>query len=281
MDSNVARTWRRLAAHRTAWWGGTVVALFLLTAIAAPVIAPYGVNARHEQLAPPSWRHPFGTDAHQYDVLTRVIYGSRLSLLAGGISIALAVLVGSTIGAVAGFLGGLIDTLMMRTVDIFLAFPSILIALLVVAAYRPGWPAVIVAVSMINIPVFARQVRATVLTVRSQEYVEASHALGATRRQILVRTILPAIINPIVVLGTLGLGTSILEVAGLAYLGIAGDPTIPEWGSMLKHAKEHLHASAWPAIAPGGAISLAILGLNLLGDGLRDALDPRGEISRH
>ena len=214
-------------------------------------------------------------DANEKDVLSRVMYGTRLSLLAGVLSIGMAVVLGSTAGTLAGYFGGWVDSVIMRGIDIALAFPSILIALLVATAYRPGWTAVILAVGLINVPVFARQVRVTVLTLRELDYVLASKALGANSLQVLTQAILPGIINPVVVLATLGLGAAILEVAGLSFLGVGGDPTEPEWGSMLAQAKDHLSVSIWPAVGPGVAISLAILGFNLLGDGLRDALDPR------
>ena len=178
-------------------------------------------------------------------------------------------------GAIAGYFGRTIDTLIMRGIDVALAFPSVLIALLAAMAFRPGWTAVIIAVGLINVPVFARQVRATVLTLRHLDYVLASRALGASSLSILWRVILPGIISPVIVLATLGLGTAILEVAGLSFLGVGGDPTEPEWGSMLNQAKDQLQYSIWPAIGPGVAISLSILGFNLLGDGLRDALDPQ------
>jgi peptide/nickel transport system permease protein len=216
-----------------------------------------------------------GTDANEKDVLSRVMYGSRLSLLAGAISIVLAISLATPLGALAGYFGSWIDTLIMRAIDVALAFPSILIALLVATAFKPGWEAVIIAVGLINVPVFARQVRATVLTIRDQEFVVASRAFGATPTHELTHAILPSLINPIVVLGTLGLGMAILEVAGLSFLGVGGDPTEPEWGSMLAQAKDHLSQSFWPALGPGLAISLSILGFNLLGDGLRDALDPK------
>ena len=225
--------------------------------------------------APPSQRFWLGTDDNAKDVFSRVIHGSRLSLLAGGLSVLLAIGIGAPVGAVAGFFGKWLDALLMRSVDVALAFPSILIALLAAMALRPGWSAVIVAVGLINVPVFARQVRATVLTIRHLDYVLASRALGATPFQILWRGVLPGVVNPIIVLATLGLGAAILEVAGLSFLGVGGDPTEPEWGSMLKLANEHLTTSIWPALGPGVAISLTILGFNLLGDGLRDALDPR------
>jgi peptide/nickel transport system permease protein len=275
-----------------------MVGLFLIVAVSADVLAPHGPQDRsrqHEWIAatgagspptitnqnlPPSRWHWLGTDSHEHDVLSTVMYGSRLSLLAGLISITLAITLGAPAGAIAGYRGGWADAVIMRGIDIMLAFPSILIALLTVSSLGAGWSAVIIAVGLINVPVFARQVRATVLTVRELEYVAASRAMGATPLYILSRVILPSLMSPVIVLATLGLGSAILEVAGLSFLGIAGDPTIPEWGSMLSEAREHLHDSAWPALAPGIAISLSVLGFNLLGDGLRDALDPRLELQR-
>ena len=251
-----------------------------MIALGADILAPYGPNEAAAEVAqPPSGEHWLGTDALRKDVLSRVMYGSRLSLLAGVISISLAGLIGAPLGAIAGFLGGRVDSLLMRGIDVALAFPSILIALVVAAAYRPSWASVVIAVGLINVPVFARQVRASVLSVAQLEYVLASRAFGATSWRILAREILPSLVSPIVVLSSLSLGTAILEVAGLSFLGIGGDITAAEWGSMLAQAKDYWRANPWFPIAPGIAISLTVLGFNLLGDGLRDALDPRAESS--
>lgn len=272
------RVWLRLRRSTSAKIGATVVVLFVAMAASADWLAPYGPQTHDSGVAAPSGpstKHWLGVDANEKDVLSRVMYGARLSLFAGLVSIVLAVIVGSTAGTLAGYFGGWVDSVIMRSIDVALAFPSILIALLVATAYRPGWAAVIIAVGLINVPVFARQVRVTVLTLRELDYVAASRALGASSLQVLWRAILPGIVNPIVVLATLGLGAAILEVAGLSFLGVGGDPTEPEWGSMLAQARDHLSKSIWPAVGPGVAISLAILGFNLLGDGLRDALDPR------
>ena len=187
----------------------------------------------------------------------------------------MAILIGAPAGALAGFYGGRTDAFIMRSIDVVLAFPSILIALLIVSSFGSGWGVVILAVGLINVPIFARQVRATLLMLRNMEYVTAAVAMGARSSYVLTKVLLPALIGPTVVLATLGLGSAILEVAGLSFLGIAGDPSQPEWGTMLAESKESLATTLWPAIAPGAAISLAILGFNLLGDGLRDALDPQ------
>ena len=279
-QSPAARAWLRLRRHQSAWIGAALIGLFVLIALGADFLAPYGPNATAEEVAePPSRQHWLGTDALRKDVLSRVMYGSRLSLLAGVISISLAALIGAPLGAVAGFLGGRVDSLLMRGIDVALAFPSILIALLVAAAYWPSWASVVIAVGLINVPVFARQVRASVLSVAQLEYVLASRAFGATSWRILTREILLSLVSPVIVLSSLSLGTAILEVAGLSFLGIGGDLTAAEWGSMLAQAKDYWRANPWFPIAPGVAISLTVLGFNLLGDGLRDALDPKADAS--
>ena len=269
-----ARRWRRVRRSRAVWIGLTIVGAFVLIALLANVIAPHRADERYEKLAPPSATHWLGTDTNQKDVLSRVIYGSRLSLLAGGLSIVLAIALGVPIGAVAGYCGGAIDAWLMRSIDVALAFPSILIALLIASAMEPGWTAVIIAVGLINVPVFARQIRTTVLTMRDLDYVVASRAMGAGFWHILTYALLPGMVGPVIVLATLGLGSAVLEVAGLSFLGISGDPTEPEWGTMLRQAKDDLAISLWPALGPGLAISLSILGFNILGDGLRDVFDP-------
>jgi peptide/nickel transport system permease protein len=284
-----ARAWQRFIRSYAAWLGIALVGSFLVIAVVADAVAPYGPNVRFpkdvagnqaEGPQPPSRRNWLGTDSFDKDVLTRVVYGARLSLLAGVISIALAILIGTPLGALAGYFGGRVDTLLMRSIDVALAFPSVLIAMLVAAAFAPGWGTVMIAVGLINVPIFARQVRATVLTVVNLEYVMASRAMGATTWHILSRVILPSLVSPVVVLASLCIGTAILEVAGLAFLGLGGDPTAPEWGSMLGQARAYWNQNLWFALTPGLAISLTVLGFNLLGDGLRDALDPRAELQQ-
>lgn len=270
---------RRFLRSRAAWFGGGVVALVLAMAVLANLLAPYRPEALvTDPFARPSGAHPLGADSVGHDVLSRVIHGSRLSLAAGVVSVALAVLLGVPAGLAAGYFGGRADTLIMRSIDLLLAFPPILVAMLIVVALEPSWTAVMLAIGVVNVPVFCRQVRATVLTLRHQEYVLASQALGASPEQILLRGILPALVSPVIVLATLALGTAILEVAGLSFLGISGQPDAAEWGSMLRAAKDTLRSSIWPAVAPGVAISLSVLGFSLLGDALRDALDPRQQM---
>ncbi len=290
------RAWRRFRRSTSAWIGASIVGLFAFMAVSADWVAPYAPDISHRlepgqarepdnsdatfaKDQPPSREFWLGTDENAKDTLSRVIHGSRLSLLAGVLSILLAVSIGVPSGAIAGYSGGWLDAAIMRTVDVALAFPALMIALLVAMAFRSGWEAVIVAVGLINVPTFVRQVRATVLTIRNLEFVAASRALGATHFQVLVRAILPGIVSPVIVLATLGLGAAILEVAGLSFLGVSGDPTEPEWGSMLHQASKAFfeNRTLWPVLGPGVAISVTILGFNLLGDGLRDALDPKLE----
>jgi peptide/nickel transport system permease protein len=226
-------------------------------------------------ISQPSWQHWLGTDALGKDIFARLCFGARLSLLCGTLSILLAVSIGVPLGAVAGYYAGIVDALIMRSIDIALAFPSVLIALLVSVSLPPGWLRVIVAVGLMNIPAVARQCRATVLTVRNLDYVMASRALGASHLRTLCRDIMPSLLAPVVTLATLGIGTAILEVAALSFLGIGGDPSEPEWGSMLAQSKSYWSKNPWAAIGPGLAISMTVLGFNLLGDALRDALDPQ------
>lgn len=281
-DSPRKQILARLRQNKAAWAGGGLTLLFLVFALTADWIAPYSPNRTFAEVAErPSPQHWLGTDNLRKDVLSRVIHGARLSLLAGTLSIALATAIGVPLGAVAGYFSGPVDAILMRLVDVALAFPSVLIALVCAAAFRPGWTTVIVAVALINVPTFARQIRATVLTVRHLDYVVASRAFGAGPWRILRTEILPSLLNPILVLASLGIGAAILETAGLSFLGIGGDLTEPEWGGMLSQAKDYWSKNVWFAIGPGAAISAAVLGFNLLGDALRDALDPRRELFRH
>lgn len=265
----------RLVASWPARIGLVIVVLAAIVAIAPGTVARYERDFRASEIGqPPSWQHWLGTDDTGKDVYSRVCYGAQLSLLCGTLSVTLAIALGLPMGAAAGYFGGVADTLIMRGIDVALAFPSVLVALLVAAAFRPGWATVILAVGLINVPMIARQVRATVISVRHLDYVVASRALGATPFRTLVREILPSLIGPVGTLATLGIGTAILEVAALSFLGIGGDPTEPEWGSMLDQAKDYWSTNAWAALGPGLAISLTVLGFNLLGDALQSAVDP-------
>ncbi len=271
------RALRRLFRNPGALGGAVVSALFLGTALLAAWIAPYDpvVPAPDAVLRSPSWTHPFGTDELGRDVLSRVLYGSRISLEVGVVAVGIAMVAGSVLGLIAGFNGGLWDALIMRGTDVLLAFPGILLAIAIVATLGPSLVNVMIAVGIGAVPVYARTVRGSTLSVRQLEYVEAARAAGATTARVLGRHILRNIAAPILVLATLGIGINILIAAGLSYIGLGAQPPTPEWGAMLSGARQYLRDAWWTAVFPGLAITAAVIGVNLLGDGLRDALDPR------
>ncbi len=257
--------------------GGMIVVGLVVIAILAPLLAPFDPIEQdlYGRLAPPSYEHPMGTDDFGRDILSRVIYGSRISLRIGLICISIALSAGTTLGLVAGYKGGLSDTLIMRVVDIMLAFPAILLAIGIVAVIGPGIENVMIAVSIVLVPQFARLVRAQVLTLRELAYVEAARALGSSDTRIVLLSILPNCVAPLIVQTSLSLATAILDAAGLSFLGLGAQPPTPEWGAMLNSGRELLLKAPWVMTFPGLAIFLVALGLNLFGDGLRDALDPR------
>ncbi|HEY1067085.1 MAG TPA: ABC transporter permease [Pirellulales bacterium] len=277
MSDRTSHPGKRFARNPASWAGAFLVGLALVAAIGAPWLAPYDpdalISSPHQA---PSAAHWLGSDGLGRDILSRVIFGARTSLFAGGAAVALALAIGATAGATAGYLGGATDQVVSRGIDMLMAFPSVLIALLFWIAFGAGWVTVLLAVALINIPTFARQIRATVVSVRHAEYLTASRALGAGPIHILTKILLPVLVSPLVVLASLGIGSAILEVAGLSFLGVSGPIHVAEWGAMLSEAKSEIHSSIWPAIAPGAAISLTVLGCNLLGDGIRDAVDPKG-----
>ncbi|MCA9100470.1 MAG: ABC transporter permease [Planctomycetales bacterium] len=271
--------WRALLRHQTGRAGLLIVVGMIGVGLAAPLIAPYDpLELVATPLEVPSAQHWLGTDSLGRDVLSRVIYGARTSIAAAAVSVSVALAAGVSAGAVAGYFGGWIDTLIMRGIDVLLSFPGILVALLVVVALEPGWPSVMIAVGLINVPLFCRQARAAVLSIRHHDYVEAAIAAGADTGYVLTRAIMPNLVPRMIVLTTLALGTAIIEVAGLSFLGLSGEVDVAEWGTMLTVAKSHLRVSIWPALAPGLAISVTVLGFNILGDAMRDLLDPRSEV---
>jgi peptide/nickel transport system permease protein len=272
---------RAFFSNRLAVFGTAVMAVFILMAIFAPVVAPYDPLDQNlpEKFDGPSLAHPFGQDELGRDILSRVIYGARISLTAGLAAVAIATAAGTLIGLVAGFFGRWPDSVLMRLMDVILAFPSILLAIVVVSVLGPSLPNAMLAIGIVFIPQIARVVRSAVISVRERDYIEAERALGASNTQMLVSGVLPNSMAPLIVQATLTLATAILDVAALSFIGLGARAPSPEWGAMLTDAfhsgfgvfVEGQHA----IIFPGIAIALAVLAVNFIGDGLRDALDPR------
>jgi len=273
----------KLFKNRTAVVGLIIISIFALAAILAPMISPHNPNenALYDQLKPPIWdpggavKNILGTDDLGRDMLTRLIYGARVSLTLGIVSVGMAFLFGSFLGALAGYFKGWPDNLIMRFMDIILAFPHILLAIVIVAYLGPGLRNAMMAIGIINIPRFARIVRASVMEEYEKDYVTAARAVGANNRRIIFNAIFPNCLAPIIVQASLGFGAAILDAAGLSFLGLGAQPPIAEWGAMIAQGRAMILRAWWVMTLPGIAILLAVLGFNLFGDGLRDALDPR------
>jgi peptide/nickel transport system permease protein len=259
-----------------------VIGIVFLTAIFAPVLAQqhpdeygiYKVFPKDNKQAP-SREHLMGTDALGRDLLRLIIYGSRISILVGVFAVGFAILFGATLGAIAGYVGGIADSIIMRLMDIMLAFPTILLALVIVAVIGPGLMNAMIAVGIVSIPTYARITRATVLGEIGRDYVLAARSIGESSARILWRDIIPNTLSPIIIAASLGVATAILDAAGLGFLGLGAQPPTPEWGLLLSRNKSHIFTSPWMVFFPGISIMFLVLGFNLLGDGLRDALDPR------
>lgn len=269
--------WDRLVRNKSAVAGAMVLGLLVALAIAAPLLSSYDPTAvaLRSRLQPPNARHWFGTDEFGRDVLTRVFYGARISLPVGLIALAIGVTLGAIVGMIAGFYGTWIDAVLMWSVDVQLAFPGLLLALLVVAILGVDLRNVMIAVGVSMVPRFARLVRGTVLSAKENLYVEAARTIGVPEYRILVRHVLPNVISPVIVLATLSLGVAILTAAGLSFVGLGAKPPSPEWGAMIAEGRQFLQRQWWIGTFPGVAILLTVLAVNLIGDGLRDALDPR------
>ncbi|YCA44180.1 ABC transporter permease [Bacillus sp. JZ8] len=276
-SSSFREGWRSFKKNKLALVGGTIVLFFILLAIFAPVIAPEGVNEQklQERLQAPSSEHWFGTDDFGRDVFSRVLHGAKTSLWVGFFSVMGSIIVGSFLGIIAGYYGRIADTIISRIFDILLAFPSILLAIGIVAVLGPSLQNALIAIAVINIPNFGRLIRSRVLSVKEEEYILAAKAIGMSDHRILFHHVLPNSITPIIVQGTLAVATAIIEAAALGFLGLGAQPPNAEWGRMLADSKQYLIQAPWTMIFPGVAIMLVVLGFNLLGDGLRDALDPR------
>jgi len=273
------RTMRRLAKRRAALVGLIVVAFFIALSILAPIVSPYDPLATNWAMVrkPPSMLHLFGTDEIGHDILARIIWGSRASLMAGIVSVSLALAIGVPIGLLTGYLGGIVDATVMRLIDAMLAIPFLILAIALAAFLGPNLTNAMIAIGVSQMPVFVRLTRGQVLSVKHEEYVEAAHAVGNSARRIVLRHILPNIIPPLLVQATLATAAAIIAEASLSFLGLGQQPPDPSWGSMLNSAKNFMSQAPWMAIWPGLAISSLVMSLNLFGDGLRDALDPRGD----
>ena len=271
---------RRFLRNRAGVLGLILVILWVLAAVLAPVLAPYDPikMSPPDRLSPPSPAHWLGTDIYGRDLLSRILYGSRLSLQVGFFSVGVAASVGTILGLMAGYLGSLGDEIIMRSLDVMLAFPGILLALTIVAFLGPSHKNVIIAVGIGSIPAFARLVRGSTLSAKENVYVEAAVATGCRPLHILLRHILPNIVAPLIVLSTLAVAWAILSAAALSFLGLGARPPTPEWGTMLSEGRDHLRHAPWVTTFPGLAIMFLVIAVNVLGDGLRVAIDPHMKV---
>lgn len=289
-EKMLAVIWKRLRRSRTAMFGLAVVSLFLLVAVLAPLLTPHSPDKADFAMAlkAPSGLNWLGTDELGRDLLSRLIIGSRISVMIGVVSVIIGILIGVPLGLIAGYYGGVVDMLISRFIDILLAFPSILLAIFLVAFLGPalsatalssaipgGLLAAMISVGIVSVPAYARLVRGSTLAVREEDYVLAAGACGARDFRILVKHVLPNVMAPIMVQSSLQVASAILSAAALGFLGLGAPPNIPEWGTMLQKARTYVFSAPHLITFPGVAIALVVLGFNLLGDGLRDALDPR------
>ncbi|WP_408009428.1 ABC transporter permease [Pseudalkalibacillus sp. A8] len=273
--------WKSFRKNKMALLGLGLVSFFVIMAVFAPIIAPEGINEQklssdnYAKLEAPSSEYWFGTDDFGRDILSRTIYGARISLTVGFFAVLGSIIVGSILGIIAGYYGRWVDTIISRLFDIMLAFPSILLAIAIVAVLGPSLRNALIAIAIINVPNFGRLVRSKVLSIKEEEYIAAAKAVGMKDSRILFHHILPNSTAPIIVQGTLLIATAIIETAALGFLGLGAQAPTPEWGTMLADSRSYITNAPWTMIFPGLAIMLTVLGFNLMGDGLRDALDPK------
>ncbi len=273
--------WKSFRKNKMALLGLGLVSFFVIMAVFAPIIAPEGTNEQklssdnYAKLEAPSSQYWFGTDDFGRDILSRTIYGARISLTVGFFAVLGSIIVGSILGIIAGYYGRWVDTIISRIFDIMLAFPSILLAIAIVAVLGPSLRNALIAIAIINVPNFGRLVRSKVLSIKEEEYIAAAKAVGMRDSRILFHHILPNSTAPIIVQGTLLIATAIIETAALGFLGLGAQAPTPEWGTMLADSRSYITNAPWTMIFPGLAIMLTVLGFNLMGDGLRDALDPK------
>ena len=271
------RTVRILARNRLVLAGSVLVVLVILTALLAGAIAPYDPIANNVRAAlqPPSAYYPFGTDRYGRDIFSRVVFGSQLSLLVALVSVAVAATSGTLLGLASGFFGGWVDDVIGRVMDVLFSFPALVLAIAVAATLGPGLTNAVIAIAVVYAPLFGRVVRGPVLVERAKDYVEAARALGAGAPRLILRHILPNVLSPLIVQVTLTFSHAILLESYLSFLGLGTQPPYPSWGTMLQEGRTFLETAPWTSIFPGLAIMLAVLAFNLLGDGIRDVLDPR------
>jgi peptide/nickel transport system permease protein len=270
---------RILRRDRLAMLGLTLLAVLYLAALFAPWIAPYDPIAQADLVEtsylPPSATHWLGADQFGRDVLSRLLYGARISLLIALTAVTISITLGTLLGAVAGYLGGKVDALIMRSIDLILAFPRLVLLILIVALSRPSIPLIILVLGLTDWPTTARLVRGEVLSLRERDFIGAAHALGFSRLRIIFRHLIPNVLAPVIVAATLGIGDTIVAEAGLSFLGLGVQPPTPSWGNMVADGRQNLIGAWWITTFPGLAIVFTVMAFNLVGDGLRDALDPR------
>lgn len=269
--------WVGFRKSKVAVVGAVIVIFFILLALFGPLVTKEGINEQllTDRLQPPSSEYWFGTDDFGRDIFSRIIHGARISLSVGFFSVVGSIVVGSFLGIIAGYYGRWVDTIISRIFDIMLAFPSILLAIAIVSVLGPSLRNALIAIAIINVPNFGRLIRSKVLSIKEDEYITAAKAIGMKDFRILFSHILPNSMAPVIVQGTLAVATAILEAAALGFLGLGAEAPYPEWGKMLADSKDYLQDAPWTMIFPGLAIMLTVLGFNLMGDGLRDALDPK------
>jgi peptide/nickel transport system permease protein len=269
--------WKRLRKHKTALIGLGIIVFFILVGILAPLIAPGQWDGQDlaQSLKPPSFSHWLGTDDLGRDLLTRITYGARISVWLGFFSVGGSIVVGSILGLLAGYFGRWTDTVTCRIFDIIMAFPSILLAIAIVTILGPGLVNALIAIAIVGVPTYGRLIRSRVLSVKEEEYIAAAKIIGMGHLRILFRHVLPNSVAPVIVQGTLGVATAVLSAASLGFLGLGAQPPTPEWGKMIADSRQYMTTAYWTVLSPGLVIMITVLGFNMFGDGLRDALDPK------
>jgi len=276
----ISTRWRQLAnalRQPAIAIGVAVMVLFVLAALLAPLLAPYNPLAQNIQasLRPPSATHLFGTDKLGRDIFSRILYGGRIAVQIGIVSVAVAFIGGILLGLISGYYGGIVDTVLSRLLEIWLSFPDILFVIAVVAILGPSLNTVILSLGFLSIPAYARIVRGSVLSARQELYVEAARSVGVRSGRIMLRHILPNVVAPLIILSSMRFGGALLTGAGLSFIGLGAQPPTPEWGAILSTGRMYMYQAPWITVFPGLAIAIFVLGVNMLGDGLRDVLDPK------